>query len=131
MVDGRAGAVHRSRAARRHAFRVATQRPPVRPQERTPDLRPSPFALAVNGDDLGWSAVVNKTNGFEQRMCVMSSFTKIRGIVLAGVMTVALAGKAMAGEPTPGALEGNSGQVAALQAKADVARARAAELARQ
>src|SRR5882724_10356091 len=71
------------------------------------------------------------TNGFEQRMCVMSSFTKIRSVVFAGVMTVALAGKAMAGEPTPGALQGNSGQVAALQAKVDVARARAAALAQR
>jgi len=61
----------------------------------------------------------------------MSSFTKIRRIVFAGVMMAALAGKAMAGEPTPGAVQGNSGQVAALQAKADVARARAAALARQ
>jgi hypothetical protein len=61
----------------------------------------------------------------------MNSFSKIRGIVFAAVMTVALAAKAMAGEPTPGALQGNSGQVAALQAKADVARARAAALTRQ
>ncbi|HSY41238.1 MAG TPA: hypothetical protein VLA79_16980 [Polyangia bacterium] len=61
----------------------------------------------------------------------MNSFTKIRGIVFAGVMMVALAGKAMAGEPTAGALQGNSGQVAALQAKADVARVRATALARQ
>lgn len=60
----------------------------------------------------------------------MNSFTKIRSIVFAGVMMVALAGTAMAGEPT-GALQGSSGQVAALQAKADVARARAAALARQ
>jgi hypothetical protein len=61
----------------------------------------------------------------------MSSFSKIKGIVFAGVMTVALAGTAMAGEPSPGALQGNSGQVAALQAKADVARARAEALAQQ
>lgn len=60
----------------------------------------------------------------------MNSFTKIRRIVFAGMMLAALAGKAMAGEPAPGALQGNSGQVAALQAKADVARTRAAALAR-
>ena len=61
----------------------------------------------------------------------MSSFTKVRRIVFAGVMTVALAAKAMAGETTPGDLQGNSGQVAALLAKADIARARAVALAQQ
>lgn len=61
----------------------------------------------------------------------MSSFTKVRRIVFAGVMMAAVAGTAMAGEPTAGALQGNDGQVAALEAKADVARTRAAALARQ
>jgi hypothetical protein len=52
-------------------------------------------------------------------------------MVFAGLMIVVTGGAALANEPTAGALQGNGGQVAALQAKADVARAQAVALSRQ
>jgi hypothetical protein len=60
----------------------------------------------------------------------MSSFTKIGTSVLAGLMLVAVAGSAGAHESASSRSQ-STGQIQSTQAKADAARARAAELARQ